>query len=266
MLTLVLMTVAIFGLILGSFLNVCIYRLPRGESIVHPRSRCPSCHHQLSWYENIPLLSYLVLRGRCRYCGRPISPRYFVVELLTAVLSVAVWMRFSDPMAYVAYFVLLSAPLLVMTFIDLEHFLIPDVMTIPGIILGVAVHYALSPQPWIVPVLESLLGIVLGGGSLWLLSWLYEKWRGRVGLGLGDVKLAAMLGAFLGWRPIIFILFVSSIIGTLVGLVVIVAGRRRLSQPLPYGPFLAVATWTYLFVGPELLTWYFETASGLFHQ
>lgn len=263
---LVLIAVAIFGLILGSFLNVCIYRLPRGESIVAPRSRCPACRRQLTWYENIPLLSYFALRGRCRYCGRTISPRYFLVEGLTAVLSVAVWIRFPNPLAYVGYFVLLSAPLLVITFIDLDHFLIPDVITIPGIFLGVGVHYFLNPHPWMVPLLESLLGILLGGGSLWLLSWLYEKWRGRIGLGLGDVKLAAMLGAFLGWRAVIFILFVSSIVGTLVGLVIIIAGRRRLTQPLPYGPFLALAAWTYLFVGPELLSWYFGMATGLFNK
>lgn len=266
MVSLVPGAVFIFGLLIGSFLNVCIYRLPRGESIVRPRSRCPGCRQQLRWYENIPLLSYLVLRGRCRYCHRTISLRYPTVELLTAVLAVALWMRFPHPVPFLCYFVLLSAPLLVITFIDLEHLLIPDVITLPGIVVGIAVHNLLSPGLWTVPLIESALGILLGGGSLWLISWIYERWRGQIGLGMGDVKLAALLGAFLGWRPVIFILFVSSFVGMLIGLILLVSRQTRLKQALPYGPFLALAAWIYLFAGQPILAWYLGMASRLFRH
>lgn len=263
MTTLTIPFAALFGLIVGSFLNVCIYRLPREESIVRPRSHCPGCQVLIRWYENIPVLSYLFLRGKCRHCGRRISLRYPVVEILTAVLSVVIVLRFPSPAHYIAYFLFLSAPLLVITFIDLEHLIIPDVIVWPGIGLGLIVHLYLSPAPIVTALTDSLIGIAVGGGSLFLLGWVYEHMRGRVGLGLGDAKLAAMLGAFFGWRAIIFLLLLSSITGTVVGLSYILLRRHSLTHPIPYGPFLALAAWIYLFYGSQLLNWYLGWTSQL---
>lgn len=254
----------LFGLILGSFLNVCIYRLPRDESIVTPRSFCPGCRRPIRWFENIPVLSFIFLRGRCRGCGHRISWRYPIVEILSGVLSIWVAIRFAAPGPYLVFYLLFSAPLLVVAFIDLEHLLIPDAITLPGILVGLASHVVLSTQAWPAAVFNSVLGILVGGGILWLLSWSYERLRGQVGLGMGDVKLAAMIGAFFGWRAIIFILLVSSVLGTLIGVVVLLAGRRRLDHPLPYGPFMALGAWIYLFSGPELIAWYLGWTRSLY--
>ncbi len=256
-------TSAVFGLLIGSFLNVCIYRLPREQSIVLPRSYCPHCQHQLTWFENIPLVSFLFLRGRCRYCHEPISWRYPTVELLTALISVAVLWRFPLPAHYIAYFLLLSAPLLAIVFIDLEHLLILDVITYPGMVLGVVVHVTLGQGAWTGLLIESLLGLLLGGGSLWLISWFYERTRGRMGLGLGDVKLAAMLGAFFGWQAILFILLMASVAGTLIGGLVLLLSRTKLDHPVPFGPFLALAAWAYLFFGTILLDGYLDLGRQL---
>ena len=239
----------LLGVVIGSFLNVCIYRLPRGESIIAPRSRCVGCLTQLSWFENIPLLSFILLRGRCRHCQRPISWRYPVVELLTALLSVVLLVRFPYLDAYLIYFLLFTAPLLVITFIDLEHLIIPDVISFPGIAIGFASSLYLGRTHLAQASIHSSLGILLGAGSLWLLGWIYERIRGQIGLGLGDVKLAAMLGAFLGAPAILFILLLSALLGTLIGGFLTLLTQRRWRQPLPYGPFLALAGWIYLFWG-----------------
>lgn len=254
---------ALFGLLVGSFLNVCIHRLPRNESVVRPRSHCPECRHPLLWYENIPLASYLLQRGRCRHCRHPISLRYPTVELLTALLSVAIAYRFPDPVAYLAYFLMLSAPLLAITFIDLAHYLIPDVLSVPGIFLGFVAHLYLAPGTIADRALDSLAGIVVGGGILSLLAWLYARIRRQEGMGGGDIKLAAMIGAFFGWRAIIFILLASSLAGTLAGGLFLLVSRKKLTHPIPYGPFLALGAWGYLFFGRQVVDWYLSLTQRL---
>jgi leader peptidase (prepilin peptidase) / N-methyltransferase len=251
----------LFGLVMGSFLNVFIYRWPLGQSVVRPsRSYCPACKKDIAWYDNIPLLSYLILRGRCRHCSESISWRYPSVEVLTSLVSVVILLRFQNPAEYFVYFVLFSAPLIAISFIDLKHYLIPDLLSLPGIFVGTLVHVLLGPQGPVDNLLQAGLGIVVGGGTLFVISWVYEKLRHREGIGGGDVKLAAMIGAFLGWQAVIIILFLSSLFGTVIGLIVLLIRRKGLSQAIPYGPFLALAAWFYLLYGRDLVHWYLQLA------
>jgi len=253
---LILFFTFILGAVIGSFLNVCIYRIPEGQSIVSPPSRCPQCGTRIRWYQNVPLLSYLLLGGHCGSCRARISPRYPLVECLTAVLFVLVVWRFGlQPFVPVLW--LLVAALVTITFIDLDHQIIPDVISLPGIAIGFLCSFLI---PW-VDWLDSLLGILFGGGSLLLIAWGYEKLTGKEGMGGGDIKLLAMLGAFLGWRAILPIVFFSSLIGTLVGVpVMLVSGKgRRLA--IPFGPFLALGALVYLFWGPQLIRWYLHLFS-----
>lgn len=248
---------ALFGLIIGSFLNVCIYRMPAGLSIVHPRSRCSSCGHQLAWWENIPVMSFLFLGGRCLGCKKPFSWRYPLVELLTAAFSMLVWWWFQDPWAYLGYFVLLICPLIVITFIDLDHYIIPDSISLPGIAVGTLVHVWLSPASMRMDALiQSGIGILVGGGVLWLVAWSYEKLKKQEGLGGGDVKLMAMLGAFFGWKAVFFLILLSSLLGSVIGVSVMLAQRKDMQYAVPFGPFIALAAIIYLFWGEMLLNWY----------
>lgn len=252
---------ALFGLLVGSFLNVVIHRLPLGQSIIAPRSYCPGCQHSISWYDNIPLISFLLLKGRCRHCHEKIAFRYFFVELLTALVSLHTFFYFKGLDFYLAYFCFLLAPLIAVIFIDLQHRIIPNSLSLPGIIIGIAVRYLAAPPAWEVKALvESLLGIVVGGGFLFVVAWGYEKIKKREGLGGGDVKLASMLGAFFGWQEVLMILLMASILGSVVGLLVILL-KRNWEYLLPFGPFLAVAAYFQLFWGPRILVWYM----GLFH-
>jgi len=191
--------VFVFGALVGSFLNVCILRIPKGESIVSPPSHCPACKSSIPFYDNIPLISYLILRARCRYCGAKISFRYFVVELLMAALAVALLLRVGLGLGYFAYFVFVAS-LIVITFIDLDERIVPDVISLPGIGLGLL----LSIVNWLLPMdplsvlpspVSSLIGVLLGGGSLLGVAWAYQLFTGREGMGGGDVKLLAMVGA-----------------------------------------------------------------------
>ncbi len=251
----------IFGLCIGSFLNVVIYRLPRGESIVTPRSRCPSCEHPIAWYDNIPLVSWLLLRGKCRHCSVKISFRYFLVELLAGVLSIATFFYFQDLVLYFAYFCFLIAPLLAVIFIDLDHRIIPDSISLPGIVAGVLVHYLTAfPGEGSGALVDSGVGILVGGGFLFLVAFAYEKLKKREGLGGGDVKLAAMLGAFFGWKQVLMILLISSVLGSVIGLVV-VSLKKNWHYAIPFGPFLAAAATLQLFFGEPILYWYLS----LFH-
>lgn len=248
----------LFGLVLGSFLNVCIYRMPRDQSVVKPRSYCPECGHFVRWQDNVPVLAYLWLRGRCRSCRKPFSIRYPLVELLTGLLSLAVWVKFQAPLPYFFYFVLLTAPLIAITFIDLEHKIIPDVFSLSGIFSGILANLFLAPMPILESLLFSFYGILAGGGALFLVSWVYEKLRHQEGIGGGDIKLAAMLGAFFGWKAIFFILFLSSLLGSVVGVVLVVIFRRDLKFAVPFGPFLAAAAMLYLFYGPQIIAIYLK--------
>ncbi|MDO8494824.1 MAG: prepilin peptidase [Deltaproteobacteria bacterium] len=251
---------SLLGLLIGSFLNVVIHRLPLGESVVKPRSHCPHCKHKIAFYDNIPLLSYLWLFGKCRHCKTPISFRYFFVELLTASLSVLFYLyTMRGWHDYFFFFCFLIAPLIAIFFIDLKHLIIPNVLTLPGILVGIAAHYSVfSPFDGKTgALLDSLFGIIVGGGLLFLIAALYKKLRKEEGLGAGDIKLAAMLGAFFGWQEVLMILLIASVVGSLIGLGV-VAVRKDWNAQIPFGSFLSIAGIFQLFCGRQVLIWYMQ--------
>jgi leader peptidase (prepilin peptidase)/N-methyltransferase len=234
----------VFGAVVGSFLNVCIHRIPRGESIIRPRSRCPSCGVAISAFDNIPLLSYLLLRARCRSCGASISAVYPAVELLTAVLSLVLFRKFGLSLPFLASFAFCCA-LVTVTFVDLEHRIIPDVISLPGIpvfaVCGVGIMG--------LPLMDSVIGIVLGGGVLYLVAAGYELLKKQEGMGGGDIKLLAMIGGFLGWKSLLFVLLVSSLLGAFVGISVMVYRKGNLQDAVPFGPFLSAAAVLHIFYG-----------------
>lgn len=250
----------IFGAIVGSFLNVCIVRLPQGKSLVSPRSHCPGCRTPIPFYDNIPLISYFHLKGRCRFCRSVISPRYFVVELATALIAVALLSRFGLGLAFFVNFIFVAA-LIVITFIDLDVRVVPDVISLPGIGLGLLSsivnwqllldHLSVLPSP-----ISSLLGIVFGGGFLLLVAWSYQFFTGIEGMGGGDVKLLAMIGAFLGWPSVPVTLFFASLIGSIVGLALMVKKGVDGKYALPFAPFLCLGALFHLFFGKELIQFY----------
>lgn len=253
-----------FGAAAGSFLNVCIRRVPEGGSIVSPGSRCPGCSTPIRFYDNVPIVSYIVLRGRCRECGAPISPEYPIVEALTAALTVLLFMRFGPSGALVVYFVF-TAALIVITFIDLRLRIIPDVISLPGIALGLAASAALAfPGGWSVlfdGVQNSVVGIVLGGGVLLSVATAYHLVTGKEGMGGGDIKLLAMIGAFLGWRGVLVTLFTGSLVGALVGGILMLFFGKDSKYAVPFGPFLALGALVYLFTGEAILGWYMKVLS-----
>jgi len=254
---LLLIGVFCLGCIIGSFLNVCICRIPEGKSIVSPPSHCPQCLAPVRWYQNIPVLSYLFLRGSCASCGIRISLRYPLVEALTGGFFVLIAYRFG-----LQYFVpilwLFAAILIVISFIDLDHQIIPDVISLPGIVVGFACSFVL---PW-VSWLDSLLGILLGGGSLFLVATAYELLTKKEGMGGGDIKLLAMLGAFLGWKAVLPTIFLSSLLGTLVGVPLMLVKRANGKLAIPFGPFLSLGAMVYLLWGPPLINWYLSLLRG----
>ncbi len=251
---LLLFSVFALGSVIGSFLNVCIYRIPAGESIVKPRSRCPHCLTTIKWYHNIPIASWLFLRGRCAYCGSTVSVRYPLVEALNGLLFALIFYRFAfHPVTPV--FWLLSAALVTITFIDLDHQIIPDVISLPGIPIGFLCSFAI---PW-VTWQESLVGIAFGGGSLLVIALGYEFLTKKEGMGLGDVKLLAMLGAFLGWTAIFPIIFIGSMMGTLVGVPLMLLKKADGKLAVPFGPFLSAAALIHVFFVAffdPLMRWY----------
>ena len=241
----------VFGMVVGSFLNVCICRMPRDESIVSPPSHCPVCSYQIRWYDNIPLLSYLFLRGKCRGCGTHISLQYPLVELLNGLLTLLLFLRFGPTLAFATLFLLCSA-LVVITFIDIEHQIIPDEISLPGIVVGFILSFFIPGYTW----LNSLLGILLGGGSLLLVAYGYQWLTGKDGMGGGDIKLLAMMGAFLGWKSVLFIIFASSLIGSIVGVSIMLVQKKDSKQAIPFGPYLAFGAVLYIFYGKPLIRWY----------
>ncbi len=242
----------LFGLVIGSFLNVCIYRLPLGQSIVWPASRCTTCGRQLSWYENIPVLSYAVLRGRCRTCGERISLMYPVIEALTAVMFAATYAVFG--LSWLLPIRLaFGCAMLVLLVIDLRHRILPNEITLGGIVVGLAASFVSPDSPgW----QDALIGAVAGGGFLWLLSWGYRAVRHHEGLGFGDVKMLAMIGAFLGWKLMLLTLASASILGSLVAVVLMVGGRAGLQSRLPLGTFLGVTAILSSLFGEPVVEWY----------
>ena len=241
----------LFGAAVGSFLNVCIYRLPRSLSLVHPRSKCPHCETPIAFYDNIPILSYLLLGGKCRHCSTAISLRYLVVELAAGLCAMAVVTRYGLIWEALLLYGLVAA-LLVVTFIDMDHKIIPNVISYPGIVIG----FAASFFSRFITYKESLLGIAVGAGILLLVASGYYFFTKKEGMGGGDVKLLAMIGAFLGWEAVIFTLFVGSAVGTVLGIAVALKTQKGRKAAVPFGPFLSLGAILYLFHGQAIVSWY----------
>ncbi len=250
---LVEVSIFIFGLCIGSFLNVCIYRLPASKSIVHPRSMCSNCGTLIAAYDNIPVLSYLWLKGRCRHCQIKISLRYPMVELLGGLFALGTFLKFGLTLEALIYYLFFAA-LLVVTFIDLDHRIIPNVITLPGIPICFAASFALPT----ITYREALLGILIGGGSLFLVAWIYSLITKKEGMGGGDIKLLAMMGAIVGWQGVLFTIFLASLVGTLAGLAAMLQSRKGMKLAVPFGPFLSIGSITYIFFGTPLIAWYFN--------
>ena len=245
----------LFGLCLGSFANVCIYRIPLDKSIVHPASSCPHCGVRIRFFDNIPVFSYLLLMGRCRQCRASISMRYPLVEILMAFLSLALFIRFGFQLQYLQFMVF-AGTLVILSFIDFDHKILPDVLTLPGIAVGWLVSFLPGGISWT----DSLIGLAAGGGSLYLVATVYERITGREGLGGGDIKLLAMIGAWMGWQSLPLIVLMSSLSGAVIGSVFILSGGKGARTQIPFGPFLSLGALSYLFFGRQISLWYF----GLF--
>ncbi len=244
--------IGILGLSIGSFLNVLIYRVPRDKKFWVGRSFCPGCEKQLKWYHNIPLLSYLVLRGKCGFCGTGISFRYPLVETLNAIC----WLYFAWEFGLtleLAIFAFLSSALLAIFFIDLDFQIIPDLITLPGMVVGLAISFL----PGGIGIVPSLIGLVVGGGALYLVAllgdWLFKK----ESMGGGDIKMAAMLGAFLGWQKVLFIFLASAGIGLVVSLILMLfSAKMRKQRVVPFGPFIAMAAMLAILWGDQIISYY----------
>ncbi|MHB1350748.1 MAG: prepilin peptidase [Desulfobulbaceae bacterium] len=247
----------VFGAVVGSFLNVVIFRLTaEGESIVYPPSRCPACGTPIRWYDNIPIVSYVFLRGRCRACRGTISPQYPLVELCMALLSLALYTKFGLSFEYFFYFLFLAA-LLAIIFIDIHHQIIPDVISLPGILIGFAGSFINSQLTW----QQSGLGILLGGGMLYAVAAGYFLLTRREGMGGGDIKLLGMIGAFLGVQSLLFVVFASSLTGSAVGIAAMLKKGQGGKTRIPYGPFLALGAMLFLFFQEDIFrlwNWYMD--------
>lgn len=238
----------IFGAAIGSFLNVCIFRIPAKESIVKPLSQCPHCHHPIRIYDNIPIISFIILRARCRDCEGKISWQYPLVELITGILSLLLFMKFGPTLNFLVFFIF-TAVLLVISFIDLEHQIIPDILSLPGIPVFSLAAIFIVKVPWH----EVLIGLLAGGGILFAIAFVYEWITKREGMGGGDIKLLALIGGFLGWKALIFVLLFSSFAGALVGVALMIIKRQDMKYAVPFGPFLSAAAIAYLFFGDAFM-------------
>lgn len=279
----------ILGLLVGSFCNVCVARWPAGESVVHPRSRCPKCGNAIAWYDNVPVLSWLFLGAKCRHCSLPIGWQYPLVETITGVLFLLVYLRFGFTLATPVYMLLMAA-MVVVTFQDLADWTIPNEVTFPGIPAGLLLSLVAMVYPEsalrVTSPFDALLGVLVGGGILYLMDRITLLLLKKPGMGFGDVKLLAMLGAFIGWKGALGTLMLASVFGTIIGLGMIAYFRLRGSAKpegaaaederpaadgdddeditleghyLPFGPYLALGGIVYVFIGPELLTWYLDS-------
>ena len=238
----------LLGLLVGSFLNVCIHRLPRGESVVRPRSACPRCRGVLAWHDNVPLLSYLWLGGRCRRCSAPISPLYPAVEAANGALYGALVATFG-PRPSTALLAAFASAILVLVVIDARHHILPTGITLPGVVVGLAASFA---NPLVTPP-EAIAGAAAGWGILWVIGESYRRLRGREGMGRGDLKMLAMVGAFLGWKGALFTVGFGSVLGALVGVPWALARGEGMRAALPFGTFLGAAALAGLFGARELL-------------
>ena len=251
------------GLCIGSFLNVCIWRIPRDESIVWPGSHCPACNHAIAPWDNLPLLSWVFLGGKCRHCRAPISPRYFVVELLTGTLFAGLWLVHGWTLQTPVY-LFFTAALILGTFVDFDHLILPDRVTIGGMVAGPILSFAfpaLQGQTERLPALvQSLIGLAVGYGLLWLVATIGRAILKREAMGMGDVKLLGAIGACLGWPAVLFTIFVSSFSGTLLGFALIALGKKELQSKIPYGPHIALAAVLWMFCGPACIDLYLAWA------
>jgi len=258
--TFAIIAALVFGLIIGSFLNVCIFRIPREKSIVNPPSSCPGCDTPIKPWDNIPVISYLFLAGKCRKCGQKISLRYPAVELLNALLYIAATLQFGMGWHLPLILAFISA-MIVITFIDLDFQIIPDVITVPGMIVGLAASHFLFPDPFakdsLLGFVNSIIGLLSGGISFYLIAYL-----SRGGMGGGDVKMMAMVGTFMGWKGVLLTTLIGSLTGSLVGVGLMIfkgAGRKT---KIPFGPFLSLGSLATLFFGQIILEWYLPGRIG----
>ncbi len=238
----------IFGAVVGSFLNVCIYRIPENKSIVKPRSFCPHCQNPVRFYDNIPIFSFMILRAKCRDCGAGISWRYPLVELLTGVMALLLFLKFGLSLNFLVFFVFTTV-LIIITFIDLDHQIIPDVLSLPGIPVFFLAAVFIVKVPW----LEALIGLLVGGGVLFAIAFGYEFFTKREGMGGGDIKLLAMIGGFFGWKSLIFVILTSSLAGAVIGVAAMIIQKKDTKYAIPFGPFLSAAAVAYIFFGESFL-------------
>ena len=245
--------VFILGIILGSFLTVCVHRVPKGLSIVAPRSACPACGKLIRWYDNVPLLSFLWLKGACRACQEAITPRYPIIELANGLGYLLVVWRFGFTWQTIVYAGLFSV-FWVVTWIDWDHKIIPDVITLPGIVIGFLCGALLLPTGWF----NSILGIVVGGGILLALAWISPYVFGKEGMGGGDIKFLAMVGAFLGWQQALITLMVASVFGAVIGIGLLALKVMKKGQYIPFGPYLALGALIAMIWGTDIWQWYFR--------
>lgn len=244
----------IFGICIGSFLNVCIYRLPLAKSIVYPPSSCPECREPIRFYDNIPVVSYILLKGRCRFCATKISVRYPLVELLSGLFAVSVYLKFGLTLeALITY--CFMASLIIIIYIDIDHFIIPDCITLPGILIGFLASFFADGMTY----KDSGLGILIGGGTLWMVAFGYQLLMKKEGMGGGDIKLLAMIGAFIGWKGVLLTIFLASVIGTVANVPGMLMSKKFFNYKLPFGPFIAIGAMIDVFFGDPIVSFYLNT-------
>ncbi|MDD4765304.1 MAG: prepilin peptidase [Atribacterota bacterium] len=239
------------GLVIGSFSNVCIYRIPRNESLVWPGSHCPKCSKPIKFYDNIPLISYIILKGKCRNCGEPIPLQYPIVELATGLFYLALYLFYGLQLIALVYMILCSV-LIIISFIDLKVEIIPDTISLPFIVIGFLLSFFLRN----INPLDSMLGIITGGGSLLLVAIFGSKLFKKEAMGGGDIKLAAMIGAFFGWKLTLLSLFLSFFLGSIIGIIVLAASKDKSNNIIPFGPFIALGAMISMFWGNAIIHWY----------
>jgi leader peptidase (prepilin peptidase) / N-methyltransferase len=250
--------VVVFGVIIGSFLNVCIYRLPKEKSIVIPASFCPSCEKSIKFYDNVPIISYLLLRGKCRQCGTHISIRYPVVEFITAFLFLMLFKKYGLSFELFVNMFFISL-LIVISFIDLDFRIIPDVLSIGGLIVGFALSFFRKPFFF---YLDAVYGILIGGGILFVIAYGYQFLRKQEGMGGGDIKLLGMIGAFCGIKGVVFSLMSGSLIGTLVGIPMMLIKGKDTKYAIPFGPFLSLGALIFIFFGDRIIYAFLRIVAG----
>jgi leader peptidase (prepilin peptidase)/N-methyltransferase len=245
------MLIFVLGLIVGSFSNVCIYRIPKNESIIFPASHCPKCSSPIKPVDNIPLLSYILLKGRCRNCKSKISIQYPIVELLTGLIYLTIYLIYGLSIQTLVY-IILSSALIIIAFIDLNEEIVPDVISLPGIVIGFIISFFV---PYI-SFVNSALGVLVGGGIILIIGLGGSVIFKKEAMGGGDVKLAAMIGAFLGWRYIIISLFLGFFLGALAGIILIMSKIKSREDAVPFGPFIVLGSFITLLWGERIISWY----------